>query len=168
MVAMLLAVLLLGVRSPELEAKLPTPVPVYCTQNTSASYALIPEREIYLDSPTCQSLLHDKPSVDGHGGYSWAQNAHTLYHEWWHVAFQEYNEKQTECGAYAVYRYMLVTRWGFSASQAQAFYSATWVFSPYAPLPCAPYPTTSLGVHDRCGCHTPTDLGWKENKPVHP
>jgi hypothetical protein len=124
-------------RSAELEAKLPTAVPVFCTDNTSASYALIAEREIYLDAPTCQSLLHDKPGTDGHGGYSWAQNAHTLLHEWWHVQFQEHNEKRTECGAYAVYRYWLGAYWGLSVKTSQAMYRATTVFSFYAPLGCA-------------------------------
>jgi hypothetical protein len=124
-------------RSPELEAKLPTAVPVFCTDNSSASYALIAEREIYLDAPTCQGLLHGKPSAVGNGGYSWAQNAHTLLHEWWHVQFQERNEKRTECGAYATYRYWLTTYWGLNGRTAQQFYSATAVFSPYAPLGCA-------------------------------
>lgn len=143
-VAVFIAALLIGhqnaraadVRTPALEAKLPTPVPVFCTTNTSASYALIVEREIYLDAPTCQSLLHGTPSTDGHGGYSWAQNVHTLYHEWWHVQFQERNEQRTECGTYATYRYMLRTFWGIGGQQAEAMYRAT-LFSFYAPLGCA-------------------------------
>jgi hypothetical protein len=122
-------------RSPALEAKLPTPVPVFCTDNTSASYALIVEREIYLDAPTCQSLLHGKPSTDGHGGYSWAQNAHTLLHEWVHVAFQTWDEKRVECIAYGAYRYWLGAYWGITGKRAGSMYRAT-LFSFYAPLGC--------------------------------
>jgi hypothetical protein len=124
-------------RSAELEAKLPTPVPVFCTDNTSASYALIVEREIYLDAPTCQSLLHGKPSTDGRGGYSWAQDAHTLLHEWVHVAFQTWDEKRVECISYGAYRYWLGVYWGMTAKSVQVMYRATTVFSFYAPLGCA-------------------------------
>jgi hypothetical protein len=125
-------------RSYELEAKLPTRVPVFCTDNIHGpAYALIYQREIYLDSTDCQSLLHATPSwTDGHGGQSWALHAHTLLHEWVHVAFQSYDEKRVECIAYGAYRYWLGAYWGLNAAKAQAFYAATTTYSAYAPLGC--------------------------------
>jgi len=125
-------------RSYELEAKLPTAVPVFCTDNIHGpAYALIYKREIYLDSTDCQSLLYATPSwTDGHGGQSWALHAHTLLHEWVHVAFQSYDEKRVECIAYGAYRYWLGTYWGLNAAKAQAFYLATTTYSAYTPLGC--------------------------------
>jgi hypothetical protein len=125
-------------RSYQLEAKLPTAVPVFCTDNINGpGYALIWQREIYLDSTDCQSLLNNKPSsTDGHGGQSWALHAHTLLHEWVHVAFQTWDEKRVECITYSVYRYWLHAYWNLSAPTALTFYRATAIYSPYAPLGC--------------------------------
>src|SRR5437763_17206745 len=73
-------------RSYALEAKLPTPVAVYCTQNTSWSFAVLHDRQIFLAKAACDSLLHGKPSDAGTAtSYPWSLWAHTLYHEWWHV-----------------------------------------------------------------------------------
>jgi len=125
-------------RSYELEAKLPTAVPVFCTDNIRGpAYALIYQREIYLDSTDCQSLLHSTPSwTDGNGGQSWALHAHTLLHEWVHVAFQSYDEKRVECITYSAYRYWLGAYWGLGVEQSQKFYLATTTYSAYAPLGC--------------------------------
>lgn len=127
-----------AVEAPTLEAKLPTPARVYCTQNTGYNFAMIRDREIYLGVDTCHALLDEEPSLDGHGWLTWAWYAKALYHEWWHVAFKETNEGQTVCGAEAVYRYALRTFWGFSARRAQAFYNVAVMYSPYDPVPCKP------------------------------
>jgi hypothetical protein len=117
-------------RSHALEAKLPTAVTVFCTDNTNLSYAMIWQREIYLDSNTCAALTGAESHI------SVERAAHTLYHEWWHVAFRETNEKFTECGTYATFRYMLRTFWGRSARDAERLYRFTTTWSPYSPLGC--------------------------------
>jgi hypothetical protein len=119
-----------AVETPTLEAKLPTQVKVFCTQNTGYSFAVLADHEVYLDLNTCSALLRRPSAV------SFATAADTLYHEWWHVAFQETNEKFTECGAYAVLRYVLRRYWGLTKRAAQKAYEQAWGWSPYAPLPC--------------------------------
>ena len=125
-------------RSYELEAKLPTPVPVFCTDNIRGpAFALIYQREIYLDSTDCQSLLYATPSwTDGHGGQSWALHAHTLLHEWVHVAFQSYDEKRVECIANNAMTYWLATYWALTGKSLHEISKASTVYSAYAPLPC--------------------------------
>ena len=121
-----------SVRTPALEAKLPTPVAVYCTQNTNLSFAMLTAGEIYLDLNTCGALLGGQSTI------SFERAAHNFLHEWWHVAAQETDEKLTECGAYASFRYLLVRYWHVKPRVAQRMYEATWLWSPYSPLPCKP------------------------------
>lgn len=121
-----------GVRAPQLEAKLPTPVAVYCTENTSYSYAAIADRAVYIGRDICDALEgHPSPQ-------SFARAEHTLYHEWTHVAFRLTDEKQTECVTYSMERYALRRFWRLSARVAQAAYQQNWLWSLYAPLPCSP------------------------------
>lgn len=105
-----------AVESPLLEAKLPTAVRVFCTRNTNWSFALLQEREIYLDLNTC-AALQNQPSQ-----YSFGLAAYTLFHEWWHIAFQETDEQNTDLGALTVMRYLLRTYWGMTPAQAEANY----------------------------------------------
>lgn len=116
-----------AVRNPFLEAHLPTPVKVFCTQNTNWSFAMLQDREIYLDINTC-AALQGQPSQ-----YAFERAAEVLYHEWWHVAFQETNEDHTEEGCYAILRYALRTYWGLTPAQAQADYAEAVQYSPYHP-----------------------------------
>lgn len=121
-----------GVESPQLEAKLPTAVSVFCTSNTSYSFALIADQQIYLGADECATLTGSPSNM------AFFRAAEVLYHEWWHVAFRETNEKQTECGAYSMLRYALRHYWHMTRKQAQEQYRDAWQWSPYAPLPCAP------------------------------
>jgi hypothetical protein len=118
-----------------LEGKLPTPVQVFCTDNTGMNYADLQGRAVYLGAETCGSLQNAEPSVEGNGFYSWAMYAQVLYHEWWHVALQETDEKLTDTGSLVMYRYMLRTYWGFTPKKAQAFYDSVVGHTNYAPLP---------------------------------
>ncbi len=117
-----------AVREPAIEARLPNAVTVFCTANTGMDFAYLYEREIYLDRYTCAALT-GQPSP-----YSIGLAVHTLYHEWWHVAFQELNEKNADTGSYAVMRYMLRTYWGYSARVAQEIYAASWGYAHYQPM----------------------------------
>lgn len=121
-----------SVLAPSLEAKLPTRVTVYCTANTNYDFAVLWAREIYLDVNVCAELA-GRPSQ-----YSFGRALHILMHEWWHVAFQEVDEKRTECGAYAIDRWAMRHFWHLTAAQAQQQYEYASGWSPYAPLPCAP------------------------------
>ena len=121
-----------AVAAPSLEARLPTPVPVYCTQSTSHSYAMLQEPGIYLGHDVCVRLLGQESPL------AMSRAAEVLYHEWWHVAFQETDERATECGTYSMLRYALRHFWGMSRARAQELYVEAFQWSPYAPLPCRP------------------------------
>ena len=116
-----------GVRQPQLEAKLPTPNQVYCstTRPPSAPVAVgwtwIGVHEIYLIQEICDELKSDV--------YPYAYMV--LYHEWWHQAFREYNESNTNTGALAVLRYALRHYWSFPDWKAQTFYEYLYPL-PYA------------------------------------
>ena len=109
-----------GTEQPQLEAKLPTHVRVYCaTEDIPNTYGWtwLATPEIYLSAAACADLAN--------GNYAYAYFA--LYHEWWHQAFRETNESKTNTGAMAVFRYMLRHYWGFDAYKAQSFYDAIWL-----------------------------------------
>ena len=114
-----------GVENTGLEAKLPTPVKVYCaTQEMpgAAGWTWLQAPEIYLSRETCADLTNNVPYA-----YSYL----TFYHEWWHQAFRETSESRTNTGAMAILRYALRHYWGFDQWKAQAFYTSVygWNFS---------------------------------------
>ena len=119
--------------TPDLSTKLPTPATVTCTQNTNESYAVIADKAIFLSRDEC-AVLSRPPSLNGDGWISWASAAQVLYHEWWHVATGETDEKKTDIGSLVVYRYMLRTYWGMSAALAQRYYMQAVGTTHYGPL----------------------------------
>ncbi len=109
-------------RATELEGRLPTPVEVYSTENTYVSYAHIGQGRIYLARWVAPLLARGPGATDEQMQASWATAAFTLYHEWWHLAFSEFNEQNTDLGAITMFRYMLRHYWGLSAAEAQNQY----------------------------------------------
>jgi hypothetical protein len=104
-------------RVPELEAKIPTGIEVYVTDNIKTNYAAPWAKQIFLMPSVCDQLM-SKPSTD----FMWAYSAYALYHEWWHDAFNEYDEENTDTGAITILRSMLRKYWGLSEEEAQAIY----------------------------------------------
>jgi hypothetical protein len=129
-----------GVRTAELEAMLPTAVPVYCTDSDgSYAFADFPAGGIHLAGWVCELLLHGQPGdVYERLQMPWAIAVHTLYHEWWHVAFHEHDEKLTDCGAWSIFPYVLQRYWHLTAQEAQELFEVYGYRSAYAPLPCGP------------------------------
>lgn len=121
-------------RATALEAKLPTrDVNVYCVDTGNIGlfgHADFERREVFLQQRLCNVLLHQRSS------YLWPLAVLVLYHEWWHVAFQEENEKATDCGALTILRYVLRTSWHLSRRQAQSVYDVAFAAAIYPPLPC--------------------------------
>jgi len=117
-------------RVPQLESKLPqmgnetgrAPFEVYATANTNASFVQIPINRIFLAKPVCEMLLYGSPKSELNNEFPWAFSIHTLYHEWWHLAFSEYDEKNTDLGALSVMREMMVKYWGLTPQEAQKNY----------------------------------------------
>jgi hypothetical protein len=112
------------VRVAALEARLPTPIMVLAWDaDNSGTNALVPGTPIYLAGWATDLLLYGKPGdIDEVRQLSWAWAAYTLYHEWWHIAFHETNEQNTDLGALSVFRYALLHYWGLSVKQAQYQY----------------------------------------------
>jgi hypothetical protein len=124
-----------GTEQPQLEAKLPTHVRVYCaTQNVPGAdgWTWLTVPEIYLTPEVCAEL------ADGNFAYAYM----VLYHEWWHQAFHTTNESNTNTGALTIYRYMLRHYWGFDAYKAQTFYDSVW--ASFVPRFAPGYEITSL------------------------
>lgn len=128
LVVLVLALAVVPAAHAGLEEKLPTAVPVHCVNTGYIGFfgrADFEHREIYIQNRLCRVLLHDRSS------YLWPLAVEVLYHEWWHVAFQEENEHFTDCGSLVILRYMLRTRWGMTVKQAQGVYLDARAAAPY-------------------------------------
>jgi len=112
------------VESPALEAKLPLDMPVYTwSYDNSCAYAGDRKQGITLAGWAADLLLHGKPGdIDPRMQLSWATAARVLYHEFWHVAFNEHDEQNADLGSVVMLRWSLRTYWSMSAAQAQAQY----------------------------------------------
>ncbi len=124
-------------REPRFERHLPTAAPVYCTwgvpewaselkklglvQETAAYTWMAGPRdgEIHLGPTTCAGLSDPRT-------YAFASAVETLYHEWFHSAFNTRDEGETECLSLFVLRYALREFWDFARKGAQIVYKRAW------------------------------------------
>lgn len=128
----------------QLEAKLPTRITVICEAplaGYSGGYANIPQREIHLSELVCRTLLNYRPAIWAYSNapMPWSSAVHVLYHEWWHVQFQTWDEQATDCGAYLITRRMLRRFWNVKPRLVELLYRESWApVNHYEGLGCKP------------------------------
>lgn len=111
-----------GDRLPELEKMLPIPFEVRVSEADN-SWASPGIHVVHIARWAVDLLTKGKPGdISAHNQMPWAMAVYTLYHEFWHAAMEEENEKQTDVGSLTIMRDMMRRYWGLSEKEAQKQY----------------------------------------------